>query len=115
MPSVGNFFFVADDQELQLEKDKIKTLNGTVVYWVVLRWCVSLILTPIFSSQNHLYVLLFVFAVIFLASFEVWERTKYTWNGMFWWVLFSMFLGNAIVGFICVYCILQVAPVWDPA
>ena len=49
------FFFVADDQELQLEKDKIKTLNGTVVYWVVLRWCVSLILTPIFSSQNPLF------------------------------------------------------------
>jgi len=77
-------------------------------------YLVSYILTPIFASNEPLWVFIFVIVVILLASWECSDRTKYTFKNQLPWVLFAMFIGNVIVGVLCIFFILQIHPPWDP-
>lgn len=98
--------------ELGLESAILVGIIRTFVQLSVL----SFILNPIFSWGVSLWwvVVGYVLFMVLLAAFESSNRSKYFFDGMFWYVL-GILLANVIcVSLFAFVVILQPTPVWDP-
>ena len=76
----------------------------------------SIILNPIFEWGESLIwvVLLYVFFMVILASFESANRSTYYFDGMFWYVVGILSVNVLWVSMFAFAVILQPTPLWDP-
>lgn len=76
----------------------------------------SYILNPIFAWGESLFwvVILYVFFMVILASFESANRSTYYFDGMFWYVVAILFVNVVWVSIFAFAIILQPTPMWDP-
>jgi putative ABC transport system permease protein len=90
-------------------------LVGIARTYIQLR-ILSLILGPIFSWGMSLWwvVIGYTLIMVLLAAFESSARSKYFFEGMFWYVLAVLLINVTWVALFAFCIILQPTPLWDP-
>lgn len=91
-------------------------LVGTVRSFVQLSILGAFILDPIFrwGVERWFVVVGYVFAMIILSASEATKRSKYYFEGMFWYVLGILLLNVAWISLLAFVFVLKPSPVWDP-
>lgn len=98
--------------ELGLESPILVGIARTSIQLTIL----SFILNPIFSWGVTLWwvVIGYILIMVLLATFESSSRSKYFFDGMFWYVLVVILMNVTWVSLFAFGIILQPSPLWDP-